>query len=111
MLLISTAKVITDPLGQLLATEQAVGLHYPTFGMDPARFDGVEPRAFGGQGTGENAHPLASALDRAVVFPNPVFHFLTDVPGGIVPHQEHAFLPSASSLRQTHSRKAMVTPL
>src|SRR5919106_1664703 len=88
MLFISTAKVITDPLGQLLATEQAVGLHYPTFGMDPARFDGVEPRAFGGQGTGENAHPLASALDRAVVFPNPVFHFLTDVPGGIVPHQE-----------------------
>src|ERR671914_868878 len=92
MLFISTAKVITDPLGQLLATEQAVGLHYPTFGMDPVRFDGVEPRAFGGQGTGENAHPLASALDRAVVFPNPVFHFLTDVPGGVVPHQERGLL-------------------
>src|ERR687896_2521620 len=92
MLFISTAKVITDPLGQFPATEQAVGLPHPAFGMDPARFDGVEPRAFGGQGAGQNPYPLAISLDPAVVFLNPALYFLAKVPGGVVPHQEQGLL-------------------
>src|ERR671919_3027105 len=92
MLFISTAKVITDPLGQFPATEQPVGLHHFAFGMGPAGFDGIEPGTLGGQGTGQNPYPLASALDSAVVVLNPALYFLANVPGGVVPHQEPRLL-------------------
>src|SRR5918999_1446907 len=92
MLFISAAKVITDPLGQFPATEQPVGLHHFAFGMGPAGFYGVEPGTLGGQGTGQNPYPLPFPFDLTVMLLNPALYVLTNVPGGIIPHQEQSLL-------------------
>src|SRR5918996_4157 len=98
MLFISTSKVIADPLGQFPATEQPVGLHHPAFGMDPARFYGVEPGAFGGQEAGQNPYPRSCPFDLTVVLLDPALDLLANVPGGIVPHQEQRFLTQSFQL-------------
>src|SRR5947209_20436749 len=56
--------------------------------MDPARFQGVQPRALDGQLTGEDAYASALLLDLPIVLPDPALHCLATVPGGVVPDQE-----------------------
>jgi hypothetical protein len=87
-----TPKLLTDPLGQFASRQEPVGLHGFALGMDPARFYRIEPRTPDGQETGENTHPLPGSLDPPVVFLGPTPHFLANVPGGIVPHQEQSLL-------------------
>src|SRR5918992_3657313 len=106
-----TAKLVTDALGQFASCQQLISLHHFALGMDPVGFYRVEPGAFGGQGAGQNPYPTSFSFDLTVVLLNPALHFLAKVPGGIVPPRSNAFLPRASSLLQTHARKAVVTPL
>src|SRR5918999_6175032 len=108
---ILTPKLVTDALGQFTSRQQPVGLHRFALGMDPTGFNGVEPGAFGGQGTGQDADSFPFPLDSAVVVLNPALHFLAKVPGALSHTRSNACWPSASSLLQTHARKAVVTPL
>src|ERR687896_599329 len=82
---ILTPKLVTDALGQFTSRQQPVGLHRFALGMDPTGFNGVEPGAFGGQGTGQDADSFPFPLDSAVVGLYPPPHFLAKVPAGIAP--------------------------
>lgn len=49
MLFVSTAEDPANPVGELVSTEQPLGLNYLAFAMNPLRLDGIEPWALGGQ--------------------------------------------------------------
>ncbi len=49
MRFIRTAKIGTDPLGQLASDQQPVVLDHVALGMHPFGFDGIEPGTLGGQ--------------------------------------------------------------
>ena len=68
------------------------------FGLAPARFDGVEPWAFGGQGAEQNPYPFPCSLDLTVMFLDPLLDFPAKVPGGIVPQQEQRLLAQGLQL-------------
>jgi hypothetical protein len=49
MIFVSTVEDPANPLGELVSTEQPLGLNYLAFAMNPLRLYRVEPRALGGQ--------------------------------------------------------------
>ena len=50
-------------------------------------FDRIEPGTLGRQAAGKDVDPAAGPLHGAVVFPDPAFDRLADMPGGVIPHQ------------------------
>lgn len=88
MSVIGTAKMRTDPLSQLARRKQASGFNNRSFAMHPLWLDGIEPGTFGWQSKGQNAHAVAALSDLLVVFPDPIAHDLTDMPGRIIPDQQ-----------------------
>lgn len=56
--------------------------------MHPLWLNRVQPGTFGGEQTRQNAHPLASLLDRLIVAAQPGANHLTLVPEGVVPDQD-----------------------
>jgi len=88
MRFIRTAKVGTDPLGQLASGKPPIMLDHVALGMHPFGFDGIEPGALRRQQERQNAHALASLLDLLIVLANPATNGLTLVPGGVIPDQE-----------------------
>jgi hypothetical protein len=62
---IGTAEDPANPVGELVSTEQLLGLNYLTFAMKPLWLDRIEPWALGGQsrhGTIRTPWPLALTL-------------------------------------------------
>ena len=62
MLFVSTAEDFANPLGELVSTEQPLGLNYLAFAVDPLGLYCIEPWAPGGQqrhGTIRTPRPLA----------------------------------------------------
>src|SRR5215510_15299867 len=88
MRVLLTVIVGIDPRFQFVRTEQAVRFRYSTLSMDPFRFNGVQPRAFAGQGADHDAHARGTPLDLLIVLAYPVPHRLAAVPRGIVPDQQ-----------------------
>jgi hypothetical protein len=89
-----TAEVSIDALHQFGRCQQASGFDHGPFAMDPMRLQGIEPRAFDGQGTSDNPDALACAFDALVVVAEPLPHGLTTVPRGIIPYQhQRRFAP------------------
>src|ERR687895_1580456 len=95
---ILTPKLVTDALGQFASRQQPVGLHRFALGMDPTGFYRVEPGAFGGQGTGQDADSFPFPLDSAVVGLYPAPPFLAKGAGGGAPHQEQRLLAQSLQL-------------
>src|SRR5215208_5898218 len=94
MLFVITVEDPANPLGQLISTEQPLGLNYLAFAMNPLGFYRVEPRALGGQRTRHYPHSgFASAgFDTAVVGGDPVAHLSALMPGGVVPDKKQSLL-------------------
>src|SRR5215211_5459054 len=94
MRLMDTAEGPTNPIGELISTEQPLGLNYLAFAMNPLGFYRVEPRALGGQQTRHYPHSgFASAgFDTAVVGGDPVAHLVALMPGGVVPDKKQSLL-------------------
>lgn len=67
--------------------------------MDLLGLDGIEPGAFGGQRTNKDAHPLPGLLHTTVVLADPLLNCATDMPAGIVPHQDEDPLAHPLQLR------------
>ena len=88
---ILTPVVGADPFHQFLGRQEAGWFHNRPFAMAPSWFNGVEPRAFAGQLTDDQA-AAACALDTLIVGSEPLPHDLTAVPGGIIPDQESRLL-------------------
>ncbi len=78
----------TNPFSQLLSREQPIGFHNGLLRMDPLRLDRVEPRTFGGQKEGQNAHAFALLLDLLIVLTNPGAHHLAHMKGGVIPDEQ-----------------------
>jgi hypothetical protein len=85
-------KIVADSLSGLLGSEFALRLHNGTLGVDPMRFNGVEPGTLDWEQAGQNAYPTL-ALGRSVMFFDPGLDPLTLVPGGVIPHQQQSLLP------------------
>jgi hypothetical protein len=92
MLFVSTAEDSANPLGQLVSTEQPLGLNYLAFAMNPLGLYCVEPRALGGQQTRHYPDPMAAGFDIAVVGGDPVSDLMAFMPGGIVPDEKQSLL-------------------
>src|ERR671930_468181 len=91
----STPIIGTDPIRQLLSTEQPVRFDHRPFPMDPFGLNRVEPRAFTRQPTCDNAHATPLLFDLAVMRPQPLPHSLALMPRSIVPHQQQGTLAQA----------------
>ena len=107
----TTAKVCTDPVSQLLRGEQSGGFDHVALAVHPMRFNAIEPRAFAGQVTGHDTHPLPRLAHRSVVRPHPLAHFFANVQEALSQIISNAFLPSFSSFSQHQAKYCVVTAL
>src|SRR5215210_3988043 len=92
MLLVSTAEDPANPVGELVSTEQPLGLNYFAFAMNPLRLDGIEPRALGRQQTPHYPDPMAAGFDFAVVGGDPASHLMAFMPACVVPDKKQSLL-------------------
>ena len=91
----------TKALGQLSSREQAMWFHDRLVGMDPFRFNGIEPGALRGQEAGQNTNAFAGLFDLVVVFTDPGANHLADMPASMVPDQEPVVLALGSQALTT----------
>src|SRR5918993_4119501 len=94
MLFVSTAEDFANPLGELVSTEQPLGLNYLAFAVDPLGLYCIEPRALGRQQTWHYPNPTAARFDTAVVGDDPISHLMALVPTSVVPDQKQSLLAS-----------------
>jgi hypothetical protein len=92
MLFVSTVEDRANPLGELVSSEQPLGLDYLAFAVDPLRLYCVEPRALGGQQARHYPDPMAAGFDLAVVGGDPAPHLSAFVPRGVVPDKKQNLL-------------------
>jgi hypothetical protein len=92
MLFVSTAEDTANPLGELVCTEQPLGLNYLAFAVDPLGLYRIEPRALGGQQTWHYPNPTAAGFDTAVVGDDPISHLMALVPTSVVPDKKQSLL-------------------
>ena len=97
-LLIGTTEVSIDPLHQFCRRPQTGGFDHRSCPMAPMRFQGVEPRAFAGQGTPHHPEAVAFPFDLPVMRSEPLPHGLAAVPRRRVPHQPQGGLASGRHL-------------
>src|SRR5262245_5821853 len=83
---VCTPIVGADTFDSLLCAEEACWCHHRPFAMPPSWFNRVEPRAFAGELTDDQA-AAACALDALIVGFEPLAYDLTEVPGGLIPDQ------------------------
>jgi len=76
-------------LRQFLGGQSLRGLYHPPFGMNPMRFNRVEPGALDRQQARDQSHTLPRLLDCPVVGANPGAHFVADMPRDVIPDQFH----------------------
>src|SRR5215211_1031797 len=92
MLFVSTAEDFANPLGELVSTEQPLGLNYLAFGVNPLRLYCVEPRALGGQQRWHYPDPMAAGFDTAVVGADPASDLMAFMPACVVPDKKQGLL-------------------
>src|SRR5215207_43502 len=92
MLFVSTAEDFANPLGELVSTEQPLGLNHLAFAMNPLRLYRVEPRALGGQQTRHYPDPMAAGFDTAVVGGDPASDLMAFMPACVVPDKKQSLL-------------------
>src|SRR5947209_15443150 len=97
-----TAKVVTDATFHLLSGEQTSWFNNGPFTMHPMRLNAVEPGTFGRQPARNDAHScMALTLGcqhAAIVLLEPTAHFLTHMPGGVIPDEDQYALALALHL-------------
>ncbi len=111
MLIVRTTEDPTDPICELISTEQPLGLNYLAFAMDPLPLYSIEPRALGRQKARHYPHPgfATTVFDPAVVGgdPAPLTSWLL-CQLALSQITSKAFLPLSWSLWQHHSRNCVV---
>src|ERR671911_2348882 len=106
MLVVRTTEDPADPVGELICTEQPLGLRDLAFGGDPLGLYGVQPRALSGQKARDYAYPTAAFFDTAVVGADPVAHPTAFVPAGVVPDHQQGLLAPRLELVATPTEEA-----
>jgi len=85
-------------LREFVQVQQARGLHDLALGMQPFWLDGIEPGALDRQGTDQQAHAAARALDLPIVRTDPGANDVGVVPGRVVPDQQHGVFAARRGL-------------
>src|SRR5512147_1146415 len=84
-------EVSVDMADEFGFTQEASRFDDRALGMNPARFDPIQPGALNRQLTDHDPH-TTDPLGMAVMRPNPTADFLAEMPTGIVPHQQQSLL-------------------
>src|SRR4051794_17787643 len=92
MLFVSTVEDFANPLGELVSSQQPLGLNYLAFAMNPLRLYRVEPGALCGQQTRHYPDPMAAFFDTAVVGADPASDLSAFVPACVVPDKKQGLL-------------------
>src|SRR5215510_152430 len=77
----------TYSLGQFVHGQGTIRFENTTLGMEPLRFNGIEPGTLDGQRANQQANALSRTLDLLIMLTDPLSHSLTAMPGGIIPNQ------------------------
>jgi len=105
MLIMRTTKHPANPIRKLVCSQQTVGLYNLVLAVYPLGLDGVKPRALLGQKAAHDPHSFAASLDLAIVSSEPAPDLLGDVPGSVVPDENHDLLSSRFELFATPSEE------
>src|SRR5215207_2653593 len=105
MLVMRTPEDPAYPVGKLVRPQQTVGFHDLALGVHPLRLDGVEPRTLLGQQATHDPHPAPALLDSAVVPSEPSPDLPGNVPGSVVPNEDHDLLADLFELLQAPLKK------
>ena len=92
MRLVGTSESSADPIGELVSTEQSLGLEHLAFTVNPLGLDGVEPRALGGQEARYDSYPTASVLGFPVMGGDPASDLSALMPACVVPDKKQSLL-------------------
>jgi hypothetical protein len=89
-----TAKVVTDPVLEVVDREQTSRFDDGPFPVDPFRFDRIEPWCLDWQPTGEDADSPTCLPDQLIVVADPLRDRPAAVPRGVIPDQHQSSLPA-----------------
>src|SRR5688572_29108577 len=89
------------PVRELVCSQQPVWLYHLSLAVDPLGLYGIEPRTLLGQKAAHYPHPLAAFLNSTVVRSEPASDLLGDVPGSVVPDEDHDLLAKSFELLGT----------
>lgn len=92
MIFVGAAEGGADAIRQFVSREETGRFDHPTLPVDPLGLDRIEPGALGRQWAGNDANSLAAQFDLSIVGADPRPDFPTEMPGGVVPHQQPRFL-------------------
>ena len=98
MLVMQTTENPAYSISELICSQQPVGFYDLALAVDPLWLYGVKPRTLLGQQAAHDPHSAAALLHSAVVRSEPAPDLLGDVPGSVVPDEDHDLLPSRSEL-------------
>src|SRR5215207_6969679 len=106
MFVMRTVEDSADSLGQLVSSEQPVGLDHLALAMDPLGLYWIEPRTLLGQKAAYDPHAPAVLFDPAVVSSDPPSHLSAYMPAGVVPDQHPNSLADRFELLGAPPKKA-----
>src|SRR5215207_6892890 len=92
VLVMRTVEDPANPLGQLVSSQQPLGLDHFPLAVYPLGFYGVEPRTLLGQKATHDPHSLSTLLDFPVMLSEPAPDLPGDMPTGVVPDEDHGLL-------------------
>ena len=108
-----TAKVVTDPLSELLSGQKPSRFDNRSLAVDPLWLNSVEPGALDGQPARDDAYTTfasASLLQhRLIVLRSQVLTCLLTCQEALSQMSTSTHLPSAWTCSHSHSRKSVVT--
>src|SRR3712207_3681894 len=112
MFVVRAVESRADSLGELVGTQQCVGLDHLAFAMDPLGLHRIEPRTLLGQQASGDPHSgfTAAVFDLPVALPDPAPDLPAYVPTGVVPDQHQNLLAElfellAAPLKRSEERR------
>src|SRR5215211_379532 len=100
MLVMRTTKDPRDSIRKLISSQKTVGFYNLALSVNPLRLDGVEPRTLLRQQAAHDPYSsfAAALFDFSVVLPEPAPDLPGNVPGSVVPEENHGLLASRFEL-------------
>ena len=92
MLIVRTIEDSTDSVGEVVGSEQPVGLNHLAFTVYPLGLYGVQPRTLLRKKATDDPHAFAAFFNFSVVFAEPPPHLFGNVPACVVPDEQQNLL-------------------
>ena len=89
------------PIRELVGSQQPVWLYHLSLAVYPLGLYDIEPRTLLGQQAAHYPHPLAAFLNSTVVRSEPAPDLLAEMPGSVLPDEDHDLLAKSFELLGT----------